>query len=61
MSLHCILLQAVRSPWQGVDIVFVLVSVDTLAEDSNHEQGVHQHHQPGGRGVELGQEVGVAR
>ena len=60
MSYHCIVLQAVRSPWQGADVVFVLVGVDTLAQDPDHQQGVHQHHQAGGRGEELGEEVGVA-
>ena len=60
MSLRCNILQFVRSPWQGVDIVFVFVSVDTLPKDPNHETRVHQHHEAGRRGVELGEEVGVA-
>ena len=55
---HQLLLQA---PGQRGEVAGVLVGVDALAEDADHEEGVHQHQEAGGRGVDLGQQTGVAQ
>ena len=55
---HQLILQA---PGEGGEVAGVLVGVDALAEDTHHEQGVHQHQQSRGRGVDLGQQTGVTQ
>ena len=48
-------------PWQRLKVVCVLVSIDAPTEDAHHQQGVKQHHEPGGGGVELCQQTCVAQ